>query len=242
MVRNQSNGFVLHTRPYRNTSAILDIFTKDHGRIQVLAKGIKNIKSRYYSQLHQFQELHIAWQGNGDLYTLTNAEQIKSNNNIVASLGKSNIALTSACYCNELILRFFEKEDPHRDLYIFYSHTLTKLASCRQIEIDLRLFEKELLLQSGYAFDLLYDAGTGEALEENNEYYFSPDIGASKEKLNSMQSDYKVSGKTLLALASNMLQDELVLKEAKHLMRFVIASHLGDRPLNTRKFVMQETL
>lgn len=242
MSKRMSRGYVLHLRPYRNTSLIADIFTQDYGRVHLVAKGVKSTRSKYYGLLQQFLELDFHWQGNGELYTLTALENCNDDAVRLAKLTRNSDALASAWYCNELIMRFFGKEDSHPELYNFYKNTVQLLAEGSNIELTLRLFEKELVLQAGYALNFNYETNSGNKIEAEQEYIFNPESGVYLANEPAGQIGIKISGNTLLAIEKNRLDDEKILAETKRLMRYVISCHIGDKPLNTRKFVMQKTL
>ena len=242
MARQSSPGYILHLRPYRNTSFIADVFSRDHGRVHLVARGVRSSRSKFYGVIQPFQELALTWQGNGEMYTLVNVEPCDTDATRVTRLSRAGDALASALYCNELVIRFFGREDPHPELYDIYKHTVQLLADARNIELTLRLFEKELVLQAGYALHLDHVAETGERVEAGQVYIYNADTGVMRPQQAASLVGIKISGNTLLAIANNRLDDEKVLTESKRLMRYVIACHLGDKPLNTRKFVMQKAL
>jgi len=242
-------AYVLHTTAYQNTSLLVDAFTAEFGRIRFVAKGAKRLKSTFAGKLQVFTPLLLSWSGRGDLYTLTDADfaNFQQRSFLNGQLQLRGSVLLSSYYLNELILRFVTLEDPHPELFYHYVEALDKLLVKQNIESVLRIFEKYLLHETGYTLMLTQDAQTGEdVVAESNYYYALTDIegpvraesSVETHAENSMlQFNYDsicVSGKTLLELERGIFSDNETLKQAKILMRSIIAKHLGGEPLKTR--------
>ena len=230
----QQPAYILHSRAYQNTSLLVDAFTANYGRIRFVAKGARRLKSAFAGKLQVFTPLLISWSGKGDLYTLNSAElaSFRKNNSVTGALRGS--ALISAYYLNELLIRFVSLEDPHSDLFYYYVDTLDKLFYKQSIENTLRNFEKWLLEETGYSLVLTHDARTGKAVTEDQVYLYDIAEGPRIYKTND-NAGLQVSGKTLIELDRGSFSGKDTLRQAKQLMRMIIASHLGDKPLKTRK-------
>ncbi len=227
-------GFILHSRPYRDSSKLLEIFTQHAGRIGLVARGVRSHRSRQASQLEPFVALLFSWSGKGELRTLTNVEpagpcMMLPGNRII-----------SGFYLNELILRLLQRDDPHPELFLCYESALQQLVRQEHSqEAVLRGFERNLLDELGYGLQLEADAGSGELIEPQRHYCYYPEQGPV-EKADNQQEEYPViSGKTLLAIREGEFQEEQVLREAKRLMRFLLSLHLDNRPLKSRELYWQ---
>lgn len=140
-------GFVLHRRPYSETSLLVDLFTEETGRLTVIAKGARAKRSAWKSVLQPFTPLLLRWAGKGALKTLTKAEPA------AITLPLQQTALYSGFYVNELITRVIEPETANLQLFQHYLQCLTGLATQPQVEPTLRLFEFHLLKILGYGID-----------------------------------------------------------------------------------------
>ena len=145
-------SFVLHTRPYRDTSLLVDLFTLNHGRIRAVARSARGLRSRYKNQLRPFISLLTTWSGQSDLVTLSQAETHN------AFYDFSGSVLISALYLNELLVRTLHLHDPHPDLFVAYQKTLARLVHGDSQEGPLRLFEKTLLSELEYGLVLTKEA------------------------------------------------------------------------------------
>src|SRR6185437_10727813 len=114
-------AFVLHTRPYRDTSLLLEIFTPDYGRVSTLARGARGLRSRFKGLLQPFVPLLLSWYGKTELMTLSAAE---SQGKVLDLTGEK---LLCGLYLNELLMRLLHRYDAHPQLYIVYQETLYAL-------------------------------------------------------------------------------------------------------------------
>lgn len=220
-------GFVLHRRPYRETSALVELLSARHGRVGVVARGVRRHGSRWREVLLPFRPLAVAWSGRGELGTLTAAEPEG------AALPLAGRRLASAFYLNELLVRLLPRHDPCAGLYTRYAWALGRLASGEAEEPVLRLFEKDLLEVLGYGPVLDREAHSGAPIVAEARYLYEVEAGPVRaERVNG--DAVAVAGRTLMALAANRLEDPETLVEAKRLMRFLLRPHLGARPLGSR--------
>ncbi|HSW69916.1 MAG TPA: DNA repair protein RecO [Gammaproteobacteria bacterium] len=221
-------AFILHHRPYRETSLLLDILTRDHGRISLIARGVRKNRSKLRPLLQPFSPLLLSWQGKTELMTLQTAE---SQGIPISLCGE---CLLSGFYLNELLMRLLQKQDPHPQLYTIYHHTLLELAQSTLQQKHLRLFEKKLLNELGYGLQLDHSIPDRKPFLPDQLYQFHPEQGFGPCDQNPLQNT-TFSGKSLLALASEQLEDEESLLEIKRLMRIALGILLGPKPLQSRK-------
>lgn len=226
-------AYILHGRPYRETSLIVELMTKDHGRVSVIAKGVRAPKAKARGLLQPFVPLLVSGGGRGELLLLKSFE---SAGPVYSLQGRR---LVSGFYLNELLMRLLHKYDPHPDLFQNYQETLRVLAGDGQEQMALRLFEKKLLKELGYALQLTKEANDGSVILEDELYSFEPEQGpfwVDQTTLKDSKGLFK--GKSLLALANEQLDDTSVLSDAKRLLRQALAIHLGPRPLESRKLLV----
>ena len=217
----------MHRRPYRETSALLETFTREHGRVALVARGARRPRSSLRGALQPFVPLLISWSARGELGTLRSVEVPVTVNSIEGR------ALLSGLYVNELMLRLTHRNDPHPELFDAYSGVLSALRGGDDEQRALRIFEKRTLQSIGYGMLLDRDADSGEPVAPDRRYAYRPDHGPTLASARKGES-VDVSGATLLALAGEDVMDANAQREAKRLMRFVIATHLGGRPLASR--------
>jgi DNA repair protein RecO (recombination protein O) len=220
-------AFVLHTRPWRETSLIVDVLSRHHGRVGLVARGARRQTSSLKTRLIPFQPLSLSWFGKNQLRTLHAAEWQGG------GMMLRGQALMYGFYLNELLLRLLPEGDAHEGLFDLYAGTLTALNEPCDVEPVLRRFELDLLSELGYAQPLGHFA-EGAELEPARRYSFEPGHGVIA--LQREESGY--SGKTLLDLASGDLSDPATLGEGKILMRALLAHYLGDKPLATRQLLI----
>lgn len=223
-------AFVLHQRPYRNTSLLLDVFTRDYGLLGVIAKGVRQRANADRALLQPFNNVLISYSGRGELMTLTTVER-------QAQLGELKAkALFSGLYMNELLLRLLHRNDPHAALFDFYRRSLLELAgSPERVEPVLRQFERNLLMELGYGLLLEQEVITGKPVLPDGIYYYDIERGPVAAEQASTGAQPRISGRCLLALAAGTFDDSETGKEMKILMRHVLAHHLHGRPLKSRE-------
>ena len=226
-------AYILHSRPYRETSILLDVFTQEYGRLSLLGRGVRTQKSRLKSLLQPFIPLLISWRGKSELVTLYSAEM----DGIPPKIqGK---ALFNAFYVNEVLFQVLQKHDPYPELYTIYQRTLLELEQLDLQEKTLRLFEKKLLEQLGYGLPLKVDFSTGNEINSEKFYQFFPERGFTL--CESTKVSHLFLGKSLLALAQEKLDDKKSLDDVKRLMRIALIALLNLKPLQTRKLYLFNT-
>ena len=218
------DGFVLHYKIYRETSLILEIYTRDFGKLPVIAKGARRARSKFSGLLQPFRLLKLSWCGKSELCTLTDAETVPP---LIHLSGK---ALYCGFYLNELLTRFLHRHDPHDKVFSVYDHTLSLLASGHSIEESLRNFELILLAQVGYGLQIEHETENGKRIEPDKRYKYVIEKGPVEVK----SGDNTVRGSTLIGMQNYQLADSIALYEAKRLLRRVIDFHLGGKPLVSR--------
>ncbi len=221
--------YILHRRDYSETSLILDVFSRDHGRVNLIAKGAKRNKKQQGISHNLFQKYHISWVSKSELGTLTDIETVSISNSL-----KSEIMMTGF-YMNEIILRLLHKHESHPELFDSYDIAIQRLTENRSKEVVLRYFEKTLLQSLGYGIILDYEIATGDRIDAEKEYFYKFDYGPSTEFSSTKEAGINISGKTLLELDAESLSETKNINEAKVLLRKILEQHLGERPLASRE-------
>lgn len=228
------SAYVLHRRPYRETSYLVEIFTHEYGRLTVIAKGVKKIKSTTQGLLQPFVPLLVSWAGKSELMSLA---QVDVRGQVRQLKGD---CLFAGFYLNELMMALLHKWDPHPKLYLAYEQTLVALQSETLDQKVLRSFEKTLLEELGYGLLSKESAQAGHHFEVDKYYRFVPEQGFV---ISGLGEDVKAkstvfSGKSLLAIANEDWTDDDSIKDAKRLTRFLLAPLLGNRQIHSRKLFM----
>jgi DNA repair protein RecO (recombination protein O) len=227
------SAFVLHHRPYRETSLLVELFSSLHGRIGLVAKGAKRPRSPLRGVLRTFRPLLVAWSGRGELVTLIAAEPAGE---AFELWGRK---LLSAFYLNEILMRLLHRNEAYGDLFLDYQNALRGLSGPSGEEPILRIFEKRMLAALGYGLVLDRVVDTRGNLETERYYHYQRDKGPWSVPPQRVAT-VSVRGKTLLALAKEELEHPEILRESKLLMRFVLRQHLGDKPLASRELFVHE--
>ncbi len=225
-------AFILHHRDYSETSLLLEVFTAHHGRIGLIAKGARRANSRVRGVLKPFQRLLISWSGKGELAVLTAAETVTPGAVLEGQ------ALYCGFYMNEVLLRLLHRHDPHEALFDAYQTALQRLQRDDSNEAVLRIFEKHLLKELGYGLVLDRDIADKTPIDAQAMYDYIFERGPMRmahPELNLPTEGVRVRGASLLALAEETLNNPVILRDAKTLMRAALARHLGERPLHSRK-------
>ena len=226
----QQPGFVLHSYPYKETSLIVDVLSRDYGRVALVAKGAKRPHSKLRGVLQTFQPLSLGWSGKSEVRTLIAAEWIGG----LLPLEKS--ALLCGFYLNELLVKLLARDDPHPALFDHYVATLNQLAHDEPVPIVLRKFERALLRETGVASDFTICTESREPVDAEQIYVVDPERGPRPAR--SADTWPKVCGKTLLDMEREDYGDSTTQAQSKFLMRFLLAYHLGGTPLNTRQILL----
>lgn len=219
--------FVLHRRPYRNTSLLLEVLSREQGRLGLVARGAVAPRSRLKGLLQAFVPLLLSWSGEGDLATLTGAEEEKQ----PAPLPPGRVL--AGLYVNELLMRLLPRLDPQPGLFDAYAVLLAELATLADEEPPLRRFEKRLLEELGYGLSLEYEAISGQPIVAEAHYHYVLDQGPLI--ADHVRTGVPITGRGLLALRDGRLSDPAVLQEVKRLTRAALAAQLQGRALKTRE-------
>lgn len=223
-------AYVLHTHPFRETSLIVEVFSRDFGRMALLARGARRPRAAIRGLLMAFQPLEIAWAGKGEVLTLMKAEW-QGGQPLLAGE-----ALFCGYYLNELLMHLLPREDPHERLFQRYAEMLTCLAADplgKVREADLRRFEKALLQELGYGLTLNHDSD-GAPVVVDAYYTYRMEQGPVRLEHDAGAAQV-VSGKTLLDLENEDFSDQRSRQESKALMRTLMAYYLAGKELETRK-------
>ncbi|HUB92007.1 MAG TPA: DNA repair protein RecO [Dyella sp.] len=219
MLIEQQPAYVLHSRPYRETSLLIECLTRDHGRLGVVARGVRSQRGRLQrAQLEPFQQLSLDLHMRGELASLRGAESTAT------PLRLSGDASLAGLYLNELVVRLTERQDPHPHLFRAYAQTLARLAQDAALAWHLRRFERDLLAALGYAMQLDIEADTGEPLQPDALYAYRAEHGAVRCHPN---EPHAVRGSDLLALHEDRMPDAQGLHALRGMMRELIRFHLG---------------
>lgn len=229
MLRRVQNepAWLLHHRDYQDSSRILELLSRDHGRLSVVARGSRSAGSRLKGILRPFLPLQVSWVSRTDLGTLTGAE-LKG-----APVSLTGDALLSGYYANELLLHLVHRHDPQPEIFRIYGSTIESLSGGRDISAKLRAFEMELLRLLGYALNLDHDAHTAEPLSATRWYVYRPEQGPAA--ASDISGPMTFSGSDLIAIREGNFSRPETLRSAGRLLREVISYHLGGRELKSRK-------
>ena len=226
-------GYVLHTYPYKESSLIVEAFTRAFGRVSLLARGARRPRSAMRGVLLSFHPLRLGWAGAAEMRTLYTAEWAGA---LQPLAGRG---LMCGFYLNELLLRLLPRDDPHEALFDIYGDALAGLSGGAAQAAVLRSFEKRLLAELGYAPLLEREAASGEPIDPACRYVYEPDRGPMLRKNSS--SELTVSGQTLLDLAADEYDRPETRDEARMLLRALIGQRLHGQTLHTRTVLRELT-
>ena len=220
------DGFVLHRRPYRETSYIVDFFTLQTGRISAVARGVRSNKSDRKGLLQPFRPLQMQVVGKSELKTLQKVEASGQSEML------TGMALFCGLYLNELTNRIMPVGLASTTIFAQYQRALSMVQDQQQIELTLRQFEFALLDEMGLLADYFHEGQTGSPIQADAWYQFSPDVGFTP--CHDINSRYKLAGSAVLALG-NQEWNESARRAAKLINRMALRSLLGDKPLKSRE-------
>ena len=224
---------MLHTRPFKETSLLVDLFTRNHGKISVIAKGAQRPKSRIGSIKTPSCLFFISCTGRGELKTLTHCE-VKEYFFPIAE------AFNSVVYLNELLIKLLEKEDAHPEIFDHYLIVCGSLKSKSKenLEKNLRSFELTLLKEIGYGLNLNFEGNSDIEIKEDTSYKFVPSVGfLPQTKSKSNKNNF--SGRDILNLSTGNFSSPDTLLASKQIMRQAIDFHLGNKTLKIREYLSQ---
>ena len=222
-------GYVLHARPWRETSLLVDLLSRSHGRIGLVARGVRGPRSQArFAALQPLQHVRFDGVQRGELGYLSTVEALDA----PPVLGGH--AALAAFYINELLLRLAPSQDPHSDLYGLYGQVRARLADASGLAWTLRRFERDLLQALGVGFDFGVD-GDGAAIDPAARYRLEAEHGPRR-VLGERSGESRLrhaTGSALLALAADIRPEPADLDSLRLAMREVIAQHLGARGLKS---------
>jgi DNA repair protein RecO (recombination protein O) len=224
----QEPAYVLHRRPWRETSLMVDVFALNAGRVTVIARGANSAKSPLKAQLQPFQPLLLDWTGRSDLKTLTQTD-VRPGPALSGTL-----ALYSGLYINELLQRTLPMADPNPNLFAAYIDLLGELSRAPDVEPVLRRFEKTFAGELGYSFAWDQTTDTGEPVATDRQYYYDPEQGILAHSCQTARLQ-GLSGQTLKALAAGDLESPDCRRVAKRVTRVLVDFLLQGRELNSRR-------
>lgn len=222
-------GFVLHRYAYRETSAIIEVFSRDYGRLTLLAKGARRPASTLRGILQNFVPLSFGWTGKSDLKTLSQVDWVGG---VAPLTGES---LLSAFYVNELLLRFLPKEDPFPELFDVYIATITDLSKKKALAHTLRVFERALLRESGYGRAFIAEEINLNAIFDDEKYVFDPQCGWKAVDETDPKSWPRINGHALKDVIAGNDNNVRSAAQSRNLMRFLLDYYLEGRSLKTRQ-------
>lgn len=220
-------ALVLHVRPYRESSQLVELFSQEQGRLGLVANGSRRQKSGHKALLQPFVPLQIRWRGAGDLKTLERLEPL------ALPVPLQGTALFSGLYLNELLYYLLERHTPYPALFSQYVQSLAGLAQARDPQPVLRRFELALLQALGYGVALDQTAD-GESLAPEADYCYRHELGLIPASVATPAAE-RLPGGHLLAMAADRLETADCLATAKRLCRQALKPYLGDRPLRSRE-------
>jgi len=223
-------AFVLHARPYRDTSALVELLTRECGRVTVIAKGARSNKNKNAALWQPFTPVLVSWYGR---HELKSASAVEAGG---APFILTGLRLFSALYLNELLHRLLSPLEPHPMMYEVYQLVLAELCSAdADIELLLRSFERRLIDELGYGLSFC-EAQTKMPLQPDCLYQYTPRHGFVCCEPGARADNRRIfSGDVLLKIEQEHYDQADIKQAAKFLMRQVLSVYLGPEPLNSRK-------
>ena len=216
------DAFLLHQRPYGNSSVMAEMFTLDNGRISVIAKGAKKPKSKFFGVLSPFSKLRITYRGKSELKTLTNVDKED-----IFSDSFSKLSYT-LLYINELLIKILPQGAPQKELFDLYDKFLLEIKTSNEIDIILRRFEIDLLEMLGYGINFINEVDSGQSIDADKLYDFVPELGF-KESPNGI-----FNGKEIISI-SKLDFENINKKKFKSLTTMAIGYSLDGGDLKSRQ-------
>lgn len=225
------SGFVIHRRPYRETSLLVDFFTLESGRITTVVKGVRsNSKSSRKSLLQPLQHVQFDCAGRSNLKSLIRIESLEP------TLHCKGHALYATFYMNEILQRALPESEPVEQLFENYACTLQQLALLENqdkmmLEPLLRRFEFSLLITLGFLPDLTCESESDTPIERNAYYQYQPEVGLVR---CNNTAKHAIAGSVLIKIAIGDFSAE-TLAPAKYLCRTTLPLAVGHKPIKSRE-------
>jgi DNA repair protein RecO (recombination protein O) len=218
-------GFILNRRPFRDNSLLVDLFTKESGRITCIARVAKKRGKIMKGTLEPFRLLTVDWIGKGDVQTLTLAEE----------KGRYRIPVTDLCpalYLNELLLKLIPKYAPAEDVFYTYQRAISQLANQ---SVPISHCEMDILQSLGYAFRSTAVHATGQAVHVSEDYRFSIESGLMPIDNIHTNNTIPISGRLLIKLNESSTLDLHEETELRKFLDQLINLLLAGKILKSRK-------
>ena len=233
MLYTAEPAFVLHARPWRETSLLVEVLSARHGRIGLLARGVRGPKRQpLRAALQPLQSIRFDAVQRGELAQLRGAEALD------AAPRLAGAAMLSGFYLNELALRLTQRNDPQPDAFVAYAKVRERLRADEPLAWTLRRFERDLLDALGYGFDWSVD-GDGDPIDPAARYRLDPEHGPRRVLSDRGHGDRSsaATGQALLGLAHDTMPAAADLSGLRRVMRSVLAHHLGARGLKSWEMI-----
>ena len=244
-----SPAYVLHSRKYQDSSLIVELLTRDEGRISAVVRGARNKRGRQAGIWQPFMPLLVSFFGRGELRTVKHAEFLQT----AFHLTGDNLLL--GLYVNELLVRVLGKFEAMPDVFSEYQVLLNELATIDGVSGELanstatvaepvpryrnkaalRAFELQLLAELGYGISFTAEAGGGAAVASGQRYRFVAEEGFYRLGAGNDSSDAGYPGEHLLAIEARQFDSDAVDRSAKYIIRLAFAGLLGGKPLKARE-------
>lgn len=219
-------GWVLHRRPWRESSLLIEFFSHQQGRIGLVAKGARSARSSWRGLAEPFCPLTATWTRRGEMGTLTGLDPAGSRYLLAGR------ALWCGLYANELILKLLLRDDPSPELFRAYDALLADLATDSKLAPAVRRFELGLLAALGVAPDFEHDAADGQPIQSGGLYHLDPEAGFIPAE---RPGPMTYPGDAILALAGGMSEGQDSGRDCRRMMRQLIDHQLAGRRLESRR-------
>lgn len=227
------HAFVLHARPWRETSVLVEVLSEDHGRLGLVARGVTTPKKQALrAALQPLQYIRFDAEPRGELARLVSAEALDT----APRLGGDT--MLAGFYLNELVLRLAPRHDPLPDLFHAYAAARERFRLGEALAWTLRRFERDLLDALGFGFAMDRDSD-GRAIDPAARYQLDPEQGPRRMFSDRGHADRSAAatGRALLALVSNQPPPSDDLASLRLALRGVLAHHLGPRGLKSWELI-----
>jgi DNA repair protein RecO (recombination protein O) len=237
-------AYVLHQYNWSESSLIVDLFTRDAGRVAVAAKGAKRPTSNLRAVLMPFQRINVSFgraAQDGAASDIRNLRAAEWGGGMPVAGGE---ALLAGFYLNELLMKLLARDDPHAALWDAYAATLLHLGGDEE-SAALRAFELVLLAETGHLPDLARTTSTQRAIDAAHRYLLRPEAGLIEAR---SDDDAAIGGMHFIALQDAVASRNIdalrtacrpVAQPLRRQLRHWLAYHLGGAPLRTREVMLE---